>query len=711
MDNLIFALNRLSQPWWSFMMASSVQITLFSVIILALSWVFKKQSAPFLYWLWFLGLLKIIIPPTIPLPSFVPSSYLIPANNLAIFEIAEIQFSPIPAAALNFQSYLFGAWLVAIISLLIFWLHQQWRFQKTVIRNAQDITQRMKPMGQRLQFFTGPNIIIPFTRGIFAPKIYLPEAVLTWSDQEQNALILHEVGHIQRKDLYVILLQNLVQWLYFFHPLVWLVNIQLSRHREKACDDFAIHQLRGDALAYSRLLLKSLNQSIGWQAVLSPSTYFHHSRKSLMNRFDYILNRKETNMTRLKLSQQLLLIGLLVLGIALSCQRQEQPSQPKESFVYKNVPIDLSKATLQAGLTDQQKVDYDIPPMPEGGFEALGEYLLFPEFSKDIGSIINIEVTAKGQLHSLQYQYRTKANQSGNIMASIATQNYEKKLANAIQRVNWTPAQKNGQPIDAWITLPIQYVQKLRPEEIVSAAEVPPPRPPMSAEDIEFVPYDEPPSPVGGFAAIHQNLVYPELARKAGIEGQVIVQAHIGASGEVLNTRIFQSLGENNGCDEAAVAAIKATKWLPARNKGKPVAVWVSIPVRFKLKALSDTGSTEANASGKEMPPPIPFEKGSTDLPFDKPPLPVGGFQALQQNLVYPESARKAGVQGQVTVQVEFDEAGNIVSTKLLTAMENQECNDAAIAAIKSVKWHPAEAKGKPVPARIAVPIRYNLMK
>jgi len=116
--------------------------------------------------------------------------------------------------------------------------------------------------------------------------------------------------------------------------------------------------------------------------------------------------------------------------------------------------------------------------------------------------------------------------------------------------------------------------------------ELPPPPAPPPAEDEAanfFVAYDEPPEPIGGFQAIQRKLVYPEIARKAGIEGTVTVQAHINEKGEVIETRILVPLG-NSGCNEAAVAAIKAVKWKPAKQRDKPVSVWVSIPVRFKLK-------------------------------------------------------------------------------------------------------------------------------
>lgn len=120
----------------------------------------------------------------------------------------------------------------------------------------------------------------------------------------------------------------------------------------------------------------------------------------------------------------------------------------------------------------------------------------------------------------------------------------------------------------------------------IDFAELPPPPPPPPAEDEAatfFVAYDEAPQPIGGFEAIQKKLVYPEIARKAGIEGQVTVYAHINERGEVVDTKILVPLG-NSGCNEAAVAAIKAVKWRPAKQRDKPVAVWVSIPVRFRLK-------------------------------------------------------------------------------------------------------------------------------
>ncbi|MFQ5639093.1 MAG: energy transducer TonB [bacterium] len=111
-----------------------------------------------------------------------------------------------------------------------------------------------------------------------------------------------------------------------------------------------------------------------------------------------------------------------------------------------------------------------------------------------------------------------------------------------------------------------------------------PPPPPAEDDEVNiFVAYDEEPKPIGGFGSIQRALRYPEIARKAGIEGKVIVHVLVSEKGIVERTKILKSLG-HSGCDDAAVKAIRSVKWKPALQRDKPVKVWVAIPVIFKLK-------------------------------------------------------------------------------------------------------------------------------
>lgn len=73
---------------------------------------------------------------------------------------------------------------------------------------------------------------------------------------------------------------------------------------------------------------------------------------------------------------------------------------------------------------------------------------------------------------------------------------------------------------------------------------------------------------------------YPDIAREAGVDGTVLVQALVGKDGRVKDTKVVKSIPM---LDQAAIDAV--TKWVfkPALSNNKPVAVWVAVPVRFTL--------------------------------------------------------------------------------------------------------------------------------
>ena len=104
------------------------------------------------------------------------------------------------------------------------------------------------------------------------------------------------------------------------------------------------------------------------------------------------------------------------------------------------------------------------------------------------------------------------------------------------------------------------------------------PPPPPSGPKVVFIPYDDPPQAV---SPIRPS--YPEIAQEAGIEGVVVVQAFIDKKGRVKETLILKGV-PNTGLDEAAMEAIRKTRFRPAKQRERAVGVWISIPVNFKLK-------------------------------------------------------------------------------------------------------------------------------
>lgn len=96
-----------------------------------------------------------------------------------------------------------------------------------------------------------------------------------------------------------------------------------------------------------------------------------------------------------------------------------------------------------------------------------------------------------------------------------------------------------------------------------------------------FVAVEEMPEPIGGIAAIQSKIIYPEIAKRAGVEGKVYVLAFVDENGNVTKAQVLKGLGA--GLDDAALDAIKQTKFKPGKQRGKPVKVQVSIPIVFKL--------------------------------------------------------------------------------------------------------------------------------
>lgn len=108
--------------------------------------------------------------------------------------------------------------------------------------------------------------------------------------------------------------------------------------------------------------------------------------------------------------------------------------------------------------------------------------------------------------------------------------------------------------------------------------------PAAQEEDYEeeiFIVVERMPDLIGGLEALQKNIVYPEIARLAGIEGRVTVQFVIDERGNVLNPVVVRGIG--GGCDEAAIEAVKKAKFTPGMQRGRPVKVSYTLPITFRL--------------------------------------------------------------------------------------------------------------------------------
>lgn len=83
-------------------------------------------------------------------------------------------------------------------------------------------------------------------------------------------------------------------------------------------------------------------------------------------------------------------------------------------------------------------------------------------------------------------------------------------------------------------------------------------------------------------AELQKKIVYPEMAKRAGIEGKVTVRVLVGKDGKPMKAVVRQS--DSELLNQAAIDAVMKSVFTPAIQNQQPVPAWVSIPINFKLR-------------------------------------------------------------------------------------------------------------------------------
>ena len=536
---MISLINFLADGWLEYFSYAIVQNTIFLCFIFLALHLLRNADARMKYGVSLLGVLKLLIPPFLPgsfgsAPTSTASMAIIPEFTVTPVHLMTPRLTSFGVLLLLWSAtFLIYAALSLLSTLRLKWRIRNASFMKIIIIDSASF-----------KLLQTPSISVPMSIGFHPRRIYVPETWSALKAEQQESLLRHEVAHIQRWDGLFHSLQVIEQAIYFFHPLVWLLNERINEYREMACDDLAVERSNVTPLAYSRYLVHvAENMLPAWS--YSSASALIKQRNKLYHRVNYLVkeNQKMKIISRKKSWLMWCVIILLSMPLSWYCKSSEAPPLPPSV-----VDEVQSESTALVGKIWGQVID-----------EKSGEPLP--------GANVLLVGTTKGAATDQDGKFFILNVPPGVYELSCSFIGYGTVLI------------KN---VKVAVNQSTQQVFKLEPQKIqgqtlrVYATDSDP-----STEEV-FVAYDEAPQPVGGWAAVQKNLVYPELARKAGVEGRVTVSVHIDTEGNVVETKIEKSLGDN-GCDEAAVAAIKSAKWTPAKQRGKSVAVWVTLPVEFKL--------------------------------------------------------------------------------------------------------------------------------
>jgi TonB family protein len=158
----------------------------------------------------------------------------------------------------------------------------------------------------------------PVAFGIKSPQIFVPpDYKQTFSQSQQNLLMQHEQVHCDRKDPLVLMLYKVLTHIFWFHPIVYILNNYMKKDQEISCDEIVLNN-NNQSVEYSKLLFQ-LNQ-LTYFGNTNPELYCS-SISMLKERIMLINNLKPKSFINSFISKTILLlsaVGLIVTTSALS---------------------------------------------------------------------------------------------------------------------------------------------------------------------------------------------------------------------------------------------------------------------------------------------------------------------------------------------------------------------------------------------------------
>jgi len=189
------------------------------------------------------------------------------------------------------------------------------------------VEEASRRMGIRpaVQVWLSALVEVPVTLGFLKPVILLPLTMMTsLTPQQIEAILVHELAHIRRKDFLLNLAVTVVEGLFFFNPFTrWLIA-SLKKERENCCDDLVL-QFRYDPHAYVSALLSMARQNQPMRLVVAATG---GSDRLLLQRAKRILQQQRTGDRPGARPFALLFLALLIAGVTLS--RPSRIDGPRE---------------------------------------------------------------------------------------------------------------------------------------------------------------------------------------------------------------------------------------------------------------------------------------------------------------------------------------------------------------------------------------------
>jgi len=171
---------------------------------------------------------------------------------------------------------------------------------------------------KRIELLESGLAKVPMVIGALKPVILMPIGLLTaLSTEEVEAILVHELAHIKRRDYLVNLLQSLMEIVFFFNPAVLWISQLIKAERENCCDDMVLSQ-SSNKISYIRALVSCEEYQA---AVPAYAMAFVGDKNSLMSRVKRMVSNRNHSLNLFE--KTVLSVCLVVSGLCISAFGQK----------------------------------------------------------------------------------------------------------------------------------------------------------------------------------------------------------------------------------------------------------------------------------------------------------------------------------------------------------------------------------------------------
>jgi TonB family protein len=390
-----------------------------------------------------------------------------------------------------------------------------------------------------------PGPVMPMTFGLRRPIIVLPEECLAWTWSRQRAVLLHELAHIQRRDVASQLFAHLTTALWWFQPLSWISRSSLRQESERACDEMVV-ECGVRASDYAAELL-AIAKDCRPSAPLAAAGITMARRGDLAGRLHLILAPQPFSKPAAwrRFAAALVCISLLTIAASaltvipepITFPQSENPKRSSSMSTLRRSVLSglLASAGLSAATIGGSLFDANGTPVPNAK-----------------ASILNADTAAKLEATtSSDGKFAFESLPAGQYILRI-----EKPGFPALYRE--FKVQEDSQVDRGMMLGDTSQHPATKPDQVRVPGEV------QQAKLISKV-----------------NPVYPASAKAAGVQGLVQLEATLSADGVPIDVRVVSSPSDD--LSQSALDAVRQWRYTPTLLNGEPITVVTEVHVNYTL--------------------------------------------------------------------------------------------------------------------------------